>query len=100
MDLLLSVVILITVVVLYLLWLYKNYYTRTFIYTIYTIAGLGILSGLIGFYGTQGFDWKWNVFFLFPLYAFLIWAIYQSLKIVRKIFESYDARNNKNNEDL
>ena len=65
--------------------------TKAFIYSVYSIAFFGIAMAFIGFYGANGFNWKWNVFFLFPLYGFLGWALYKSMQMAKRIIETHDT---------
>ena len=48
------------------------------------LAVFGIFCTIVEHYGTLGFNWKWFVFFEFPLYAFCVWAIVKLIILMRK----------------
>ena len=43
------------------------------------LAFFGIALGIIGFYATHEFSWKWFLFLHLPLYVFCIWALYKGV---------------------
>lgn len=69
--------------------------TYAFLYSVFMIAGLGILCAIIGHYGTVGFNWKWFVFFDLPLYLFLIWTIVKGvIPMTKQVIEILERKEN------
>ncbi len=68
-------------------------------YVIFVFALVAIIFAIVGFYGQNGFDWKWNVFFLFPLYIFCAWALWQAMKMYNKTLKDIEERNKKENKE-
>ena len=67
---------------------------RKFIYTIaemvettqylwYAVGVIAIIFLIIAHYGLMGFNWKWFLFFEFPLYCFIFWAFYATYNIYK-----------------
>lgn len=61
-------------------------------YLLLVFALVAIAFAMIGFYGTHGFDWKWNVFFLFPLYIFCAWALWKAFKMYKNTLDDIEKR--------
>ena len=54
-------------------------------YVVILVGVIAIVFAIVGFYGKNGFDWRWFVFFHLPLYAFCGWALYQTVKTYNKV---------------
>lgn len=68
---------------------------------VFSLAFFGIACAIISFYGLNGFDLKWFVFFHLPLYIFCGWALYQSFKMAFKIIDhehGLDIKNDTKND--
>ena len=48
------------------------------------LAFFGILFAVVGHYLQMGFNWKWFLFFEFPLYLFCGWALYAAYKLYKR----------------
>ena len=66
-------------------------------YVIFLFALVAIIFAIVGFYGQNGFDWKWFVFFHLPLYIFCAWALWQAMKMYRSTLKDIEERKNKEN---
>ena len=63
--------------------LHKHFedFTKPFVLS---LAFFGILFAIVGHYGTMGVNWKWFVFFEFPLYLFCGWALCATYKLYKR----------------
>lgn len=59
---------------------------------IFAIGIIAIILAAVGFYGTNGFDWKWFLFLHLPLYIFCAWALWQAAKMYSKTLEDINKR--------
>ena len=66
-------------------------------YALFALALIAIAFAIVGFYGQNGFDWRWFVFFHLPLYIFCAWALWQAMKMYRSTLK--DIEENKKKED-
>ncbi|MBO5005530.1 MAG: hypothetical protein J6D03_09940 [Clostridia bacterium] len=65
---------------------------NTFMISIFILGATGILSAIFSFYYRNGFDLILHIFLIFPLYAFVIWALYKVVLIhvkTRKLLNRY-----------
>lgn len=65
-------------------WLHNHFevFTKPFVLT---LTFFGITFAIIGHYGTMGFNWKWFVFFEFPLYLFCAWALFKAYELYKNV---------------
>lgn len=64
---------------------FTDFLTEGGFYIIFVIALVAMSLLMLGFYGKHGFDWRWFAFFHLPLYIFCGWALWQTLKMYRKM---------------
>jgi len=74
---------------------FNDFLTNDGGYVLFVFALIAIIFAIVGFYGKNGFDWRWNVFFLFPIYIFCGWALWQAFKMYRRTLNDIRERNNK-----
>ena len=67
-------------------------------WVVFIIALIAIIFAIVGFYGQNGFNWKWFIFFHLPLYVFCCWALYKAMKMYNKTLKDIDERKKKEQE--
>lgn len=68
-------------------------------YVVVTFAIVAIIFAIVGFYGQNGFNWKWFVFFHLPLYIFCAWAMWKAVKAYNSTLNRIDEQDKKYKND-